>query len=57
MAVKEANDQVPINYENEGGWHTVGRAITTKGTDESKGWSNELANYQKGITNKNQIGY
>ena len=48
---------VPITYEGEHGWHTVGRAITTRNTDEAKGWNKEMENYKKGITSREQAGY
>jgi len=57
IAVKEEDDLVPIKYEGQSGWYTVGRAITTRTTDEAKGWKKELANYSNGLTNKKMVGY
>jgi hypothetical protein len=45
IAVEAEDDNCPITYGENNGWHTVGRAITTKRTDEAKGWANELSNY------------
>jgi hypothetical protein len=52
MAIKEPDDIPPITYEGKNGWHTLGRAITTRTTDEAKGWHKELNNYKHGLTHK-----